>query len=80
MHTITYIYICTYIYIYIYIYSSLLIVATVLHRLSDPIGTKTCSGNQKVWMDNQTNIREIDKTAHIHLVVMLAIYKISVNH
>ena len=49
---IIFIHICAYIYIYIYIY-----IYTVLPQSSDPLGTKTCSDNQKVWIIKQMYIK-----------------------
>ena len=89
---------------------------TVLPRLSDTLGTMTCSDNQKVWIIKQADknsykkssetvdllisyswvislledpllmhsqiviLSSIDKTVHLHLVAILAICKISVDH
>ena len=41
---------------------------TVLLRLSNRFGNKTCSDNQKS-LDNQTNIHEIDKNSLLLLSV-----------
>ena len=37
---------------------------TVLPRLSNPIGIKTCSDNQKVWIIKYIAIHEIDKNSY----------------
>ena len=44
--------------------SDLCMPTTVLPRLSNPIGTKTCSDNQKVWIIKYIAIHEIDKNSY----------------
>ena len=57
----TWLYMCVYIYIlYVYIHTHIAIY-TVLPRLSDPLGTKAFSDNQKVWIIKQIYMKYVDK-------------------
>ena len=44
--------------------SDLCMPTTVLPRLPNPIGTKTCSDNQKVWIIKYIAIHKIDKNSY----------------
>ena len=51
--------------------------STVLPQLDNPMGTKTCSYNQK--LDKQTNIHEIDKHSYFVFTNDLTLRRSLVN-